>query len=410
MSPAELFDFADRARDAGNYKTAEAAFRALADNPDIELRTEARFRLAMMFADKLGKHRDAAILLRQILDEKPDAARVRVELARMQAQLGNLGAAGRELRAAQALGLPPEVEQIVRFYAAALNARRPYGFNLQLALAPDSNINRATRSETLGTIIGDFDLSEDARARSGVGLSAQGQAWGRLGVRNNVDMLGRASASGSFYRRSEFDDYSVALELGPQIVSGADRLSFSAVTSWRWFGQKPYAFSWGVNATFQHPAGKRGQLRVDGSVVRSDDKLNDFRDADRFALAAGVDRAFSARFGGGLRVSGQREVAQDPGYSTAILGGNGYLFRELGQTTVVLAGGYSHLEADKRLFLYPKRRVDDRLTGSLSGTFRALRVGGLAPIVRVHYERNFSTVEIYDFSRVAAEVGVTAAF
>ena len=410
LTSAELFDFADRARDAGDYATAETAYRALAGNPDIELRTEARFRLAMMLADKLGKHREAAVLLREILDEKPAAARVRVELARMQAQLGNLAAAERELRAAQAIGLPAAVEQMVRFYAAALNSRRPYGFNLELALAPDSNINRATRSETLGTIIGDFDLSEDAREQSGIGLSAQGQVWARAGLSSSMALLGRASASGDFYRQSAFDDYAASFELGPQILSGADRLSLSAVTSWRWFGQKPYAFSWGANATFQHPVGKRGQLRVDGSAVRSDDKLNDLRDADRFALAVGVDRAFSARFGGGLRVTGQREAAKDPGYSSASVGANGYLFRELGQTTVVLSGGYSRLVADKRLFLYPERRVDDRLTVGMSGTFRALKVGGFAPILRVHYERNFSTLEIYDYRRLAADVGVTAAF
>ena len=410
LTSAQLFDFADRARDAGDYETAETAYRALAGNLDVELRTEARFRLAMMLADKLGKHREAAVLLREILDEKPNAARVRVELARMQGQLGNRAAAERELRAAQAIGLPAAVEQMVRFYAAALNSQRPYGFNVELALAPDSNINRATRSETLGTIIGDFDLSQDARAQTGVGLSAQAQVWARADLSRKLALLGRASASGDFYRRSAFDDYAASLELGPQLLSGTDRLSVSAVTSWRWFGQKPYAFSWGANASFQHPVGKRGQLRVDGSAVRSDDQLNDLRDADRFALAAGIDRAFSARFGGGLRVTGQREAAKDPGYSNASVGANGYLFRELGQTTLVLSGGYSRLEADKRLLLYPKLRVDDRLTAGMSGTFRALKVGGFAPIVRLHYERNFSTLEIYSYRRLAADVGVTAAF
>lgn len=410
MNSTELFAFADRARDAGDYATAETAYRALASNPDVELRTEARFRLALMLADKQGKLREAAVLLREILDEKPKAARVRIELARLQAQLGNRSAAERELRAAEAIGLPPEVERAVRFYAAALDARRPFGASFELTLAPDSNINRATRSETLGTIIGDFNLSDDARAQSGLGLSTQAQLWGRVGVSKTVDLLARLSGSGNFYRKSEFDDDAVSFELGPQITSGADRLSLSALTSWRWFGQKLYTASWGGNGTFQHPLGKRAQLRVDGSVVRSDDKLNDLRDATRYGAAVGVDRAFSARLGGGLRVSGQREVARDPGYSTASGGLSGYLFREIGQTTLVLSGGYSHLEADKRLFLYPHRRIDERLTAGLSGTFRALKVHGFAPIVKLEYERNFSTVELYDYRRVAADFGITAAF
>jgi len=410
MDSARLFAFADRARDAGDYTTAETAYRALAGNPDVELRTEARFRLALMLADKMGKPREAAVLLREILDEKPGAARVRLELARLQAQMGNLGAAQRELRAAEASGLPPEVERMVRFYTAALSSRRPDGASVEIALAPDSNINRATRSETLGTIIGDFDLSDDAREQSGLGLSTQAQLWGRLDLTRHANMLLRVSATGTFYRKSEFDDNAVSIEAGPELQFGADRLSLSGLTSWRWFGLKPYAFSWGGNGTFQHALGKRGQLRVDGSLVRSDDKLNDLRDATRYALAAGVDRAFSARFGGGVRVNGQREDARDPGYSTASGGATAYLFREIGQTTLVVNGGYSHLEADKRLFLYPQRRVDERLTAGLSGTFRALKVHGLAPIAKLEYERNFSTIELYDYRRIAANIGITAAF
>ena len=109
-------------------------------------------------------------------------------------------------------------------------------------------------------------------------------------------------------------------------------------------------------------------------------------------------------------MAGQREAAREPGHSTASLGAQGYLFREMGQTTVVLSGGYSRLEADKRLSLYRRRRADDRLTAGLSGTFRALTVRSFAPIVRMHFERHYSTVELYDYHRLAAEIGVTAAF
>ena len=52
-----------------------------------------------MLAGQLQRHANAAVLLRQILDEKPDDACVRVELALMQAALGSFSAAERELRA-----------------------------------------------------------------------------------------------------------------------------------------------------------------------------------------------------------------------------------------------------------------------------------------------------------------------
>ncbi len=410
LSASELFTFADRARDTGDYPTAEAAYRALAGNPDIELRSEARFRLAMMLADQLRKYREAAVELRRILDENPKAARVRLELARMQAMLGNLGAAEREFRAAETNGLPPEVEQMVRFYANALNARKPLGGSIEVAIAPDSNINRATKSDTLGTVIGDFTLNEDARARSGVGLALRGQAYARARLDRASNLLLRLSGSADFYRQSGFDDFIVGVQAGPEFTSGRDKIAFSAGPAWRWYGTDPYSFTVSGSANWQHPLGKRTQLRVDGAVGRTNNKRNDLQDATTYALAAGIDRAFSARFGGGVQVSGSREVARDPGYSTAASGVNAYLFREMGKTTAVLSLGYNHLEADTRLFLYPKRRVDERITANISATFLALRIGTFAPLARVRFERNYSSVGIYDFQRIAAEVGITSAF
>ena len=411
LSATELFAYADAARDAGDFATAEAAYRALAANPDMELRSEARFRLALMLADRMGKPREAAVLLREILDEKPDAARVRLELARMAAATGNLGAAERELRAVEASGqLPPEVEQAVRFYANALSASKPLGGSIEVALAPDSNINRATRSDTLGTVIGDFTLSDDAKARSGLGLSLKGQGYVRLPLGQTSRMLGRVSASGDIYRDSNFNDFALAVQVGPEVQLGKDRFSLSAGPVWRWYGMEPYSVTLGTAVNWQHPLGRRGSLRIDAGASHVDNRRNDLQDGALYSLAAGIDRAFSPRFGGGWQVSASRLAARDPGYAEVTAGSSAYLFRELGRATLVVSAGYTRLEADKRLFLYPRRRVDDRFTASAGLTLRSLRIGTFAPFVRLRYERNRSTVEIYDFNRVAGEFGLASAF
>lgn len=105
-----------------------------------------------------------------------------------------------------------------------------------------------------------------------------------------------------------------------------------------------------------------------------------------------------------------RTKARDAGWSDVTGGGAVYAFREIGRTTAVISASYSHLEADARLFLYPRRRMDDRFSVVASTTWRALQWQGLAPITRLRWERNRSTVGIYDYRRVAAEVGITAAF
>lgn len=410
MTPAQLFEFADAARDRGDYVTAEAAYRALATNPDIDIRSEARFRLGLMLADKLQRYADAAIEFRKILDERPKAGRVRLELARMHAMLGNPGAAARELRAAEASGLPPEVQRAVRFYANAFEASKPFGYSIGIALAPDTNINRATRSDTLGTIIGDFTLDDDAQAKSGIGLALRGQAYVRAPISARSRLLVQVSGQGDLYRQSDFNDLILSLQAGPEVQLGKNRVYLGGSAVWRWYGGAPYSRTLGFSASLRRPVGPRGQLQVEAGLARDDNRFNDLQDATVYSLSAGYDRAFSATAGGGISLSASRNAARDPGYALTGGGAGVYLFKEFGPVTAVFNLGYNHVEADQRIFLYPRRRIDNRYSAGLGITFRNLRFGSFAPLARVRFERNVSTVEIYDYSRFSGEIGVTAAF
>ncbi|WP_417618319.1 surface lipoprotein assembly modifier [Parasphingorhabdus sp.] len=409
LDVAELFAFADNARDSGDYDTAETAYRALATNPELELRTEARFRLALML-EQQKRPTDAAVLLRQILDEKPDAARVRLELARMLALMGDLSGAARELRQAQATGLPSEVARLVNIYTSALRSQKPFGASVEIALAPDSNINRATESTTLDTIIAQFDLSEDAQAKSGIGLSLKGQAYARAGIDKRSSLLVRLSADGDLYQEGQFNDISLGLQAGPEMRSGKDRIRPSAGYSYRWYGGTPYADTISAAINIQHPMGNRAQMSFNGSIGYSNNRRNDLQDGETFAAALSYERALSAKAGASLTISGIRQSLKDPGYSTASGAISALVYREFGKTTLVGLLGYGHLEADERLFLFPRRRTDNRYNGSISGTFRQFSYKGFAPLLRVSYERSKSTVELYDYSRVASEIGITRAF
>lgn len=192
--------------------------------------------------------------------------------------------------------------------------------------------------------------------------------------------------------------------------SGRDKIAISAGPAWRWYGAQPYSLSIGGNVDYQHPVGKRTQLRIGAGIARVNNKRNDLQDATNFSLSAGIDRAFSARFGSGFQAYATREAARDPGYSTTSGGVSTYVYRELGKTTAIISLGYSHLEADQRLFLYINRRIDNRLIATVTTTLRQFRIGSFAPLARLKFERNLSNIDIYQFNRIAAEMGITSAF
>jgi hypothetical protein len=85
-------------------------------------------------------------------------------------------------------------------------------------------------------------------------------------------------------------------------------------------------------------------------------------------------------------------------------------WREIGQASLYGIIGVSGLRADERLALFRDRRKDWQYRAVAGATLRQLTISGFAPIVRVSYERNDSTVGIHDYRRLGGEVGITRAF
>ncbi|MEG3123549.1 tetratricopeptide repeat protein [Sphingomonas sp. GB1N7] len=411
LQAVEVFALADRALREDRSAEAEALYLALTRDPDLEIRTEARFRLGMILAGQ-KRYRDAALVFRKLLDEKPGAARVRLELARALTLMGDPDGARRQLRQAQSAGLPQDVATVVDQFANALRSTKHFGGSIELALAPDSNINRATSAKTLDTVIAPLTLDRDARERSGLGVKLGGQGYVRQALGSTISMLGRVSASANLYQQGRFNDVSVSLAAGPDVTlnTGKDRIQPAAIASNRYYGGALYAQTLGGTVNWTHAVGRRGQIQVDLSGAQSRYALNDLQSGALYNGALTVERAFTPRFGASLTLSADRQSANNPGYATRSGGGSALLWRDLGRATIYGTLSYRHLGSDERLFLYLRSRTDDFARIGIGASFRKLSLAGLAPVMRLAYEHNRSTVGIYDYRRASVEFGVTRAF
>lgn len=409
MSATAMFSLADRATAASRLADAEAIYRALAHDPDPEIRAEARFRLGMMLA-AVRRYRDAAIAFRALLDEKPDANRVRLELARVMALMGDEDGARRQLRQAQAAGLPPDVAVTVGRFANALRSNQRFGGSFELSVMPDSNINRATRAATLDTVIAPLTLDKDARAHSGIGVKLNGEAYLRWPVAPSSALLLRAFGSASLYGQHQFNDISAGFSLGPEIRLGGDRIRPAVGVGRRYYAGDLYARTVTASANWLHPIGRRDQLVADLSGSRVRYPVNRFQDGAIYDAAIGLEHGFSAKSGASINLLAGRQSARDPGYAMAYGGASVLLWRDIGSVTLYATGQYRRLEADERLSLYPRRRIDDYARLGVGASFRSLSVAGLAPVVRIAAERNRSTVGLYDYRRLAVDIGIIRSF
>ena len=393
----------------GKTRDAETILDLLGHDPDTNIRNEARFQRALMF-EAGGRNEAAAVLLRRILDEKPDATAVRFKLATMLQKMGREDSALRELRALRSSDLPPDVARFVDRLSASLQATKPLGFQIEFALAPDTNINRATRSDTLGTVFGDFTLDKGSQARSGVGAALRGFGQARHMLQPNLGIVARASGEANLYRHSDFDDIALEVAVGPEWRLGRTRLSAEAGIGRQWYGMKPFQRSLRLSASAARPVDSVSVLRLDGTLWRIDNRLNDLQDGHGRSLRARYERALSPDLVVAVSGGVDRFEARDAAYSTRGWNAGISAYRNIGRMTLSVSADFGWLKADDRLLLLPKIR-EDRLTRfSVGSVFRQLTFAGFAPVARLIVERNRSTVEFYDFKRVRTEFGISRAF
>ncbi len=408
-TPTQMLGLADQLLQKGERAQAVQILDLLSEDPDRTIRNEARFRRAKLLQTQ-GARTGAAVLLRRILDENPKATAVRLQLAQLLDQMGDKDEAWRQVRAVQASGLPLEVARIVDRYSEALRAARLVGASFELAIAPDSNISRATRSSTLGTLLGDFVIGDESKARSGLGLSLHGQAYRRLAIDRHLGLLFRTAGSADLYRGSRFNDIAFDLATGPELQLGRGRLELETGATLRWYGQKPFERSARLGTTWSQPLGRRSEVRLSASVALVDDRMNDLRNGKAFSGQLAFERALSPTTGLAVILGAERRSLRDPGYSTTGWQASAFLWRDVGRATFTAGFQYGRLKADERLVLFPEKRSERYTRITLGASYRRLMLGGFAPVTRLVIERNRSTIEFYDFHRSRAEFGVTRAF
>ena len=409
LSAADVFAIADRYIGAGRLDDAETLLRGLTKDPEADIRAEARFRLAQL-RESRGDRAGAVELYKALLDEKPNAQRVRLELARLLALAGDESGARRELRRAGAAGLPDDVARAVDRFALALRSSRPFGASFEVAIAPDSNINRATDRETVDTVIAPLLLNPDARARSGIGLSLSGQAFSRAEIGRDVAILTRLSGSANLYGASRFNDVVATIATGPEFLAGRTRWRPAVIASRRWFGGERYSDGYGLSLNVLKPIDTRSQIEAEATMLKNRYPTVAVQNGTLYDANIAYDRALTPRFSTRIAARLDRQTAVEP--ALALTSGAIELLasHSFGKQLIFVQGSVGLLGADERLALFPRTRHDTRydLTGGI--ILRAFSFKGLSPLVRVTRSVNDSTVGIYDFKRTRVEFALSREF
>ena len=407
-TPEQMFALADTLFEQGDKAGAAEILEALTQDKHPELRAEARFRLAAV-REQLGDLAGAAAALRDLLAERPEANRARLELARILESMGETRSARSELDQARAIGLPPEVEANVRRFASRLASPRKRGLTLELTAGPDSNINRATTSAFIDTIIAPFELDADARRQPGFGTTGVARFHSTDDI-GPVALLTRANGLANLYDKSRFNDVQLSADTGPQLQLGKLSLRPSGIIERRWFGGDLYAKGWGGDLALLAPLSDRSQVELRFSRVKQDIRPNRGQDGWRTAFDLAFTRVLGPRTTAQVALRHGRLDARFEPESVRLWGGSLLLAYQGASVTLFGETAIAKSRGEAPIFLFGERRRDTRVDLSGGAIFTKAKLGGFLPVVRVSHTDSNADIVLWDYKRTRLDLGLSRSF
>ena len=255
----------------GRFEEAIVLLRPLLEQESIEPNTLFLYGLASLEASQRPGRpeeeretllNEAIAAFHTMLVQRPEAVRVRLELARAFYLKGEDSLARQHFEIVLAGGVPEAVVANVNVFLDEIRGRGRWSFNAGFAIAPDTNIGAGSEERTIYIpVFGQplpFQRDAEELTSSGVGLVL----WGGGEYQYPLSDETRLRAGANVWRRdhsgSQFDDTSVAAHLGPRLLIDPQSEASVLLTA----GQR-----WAGTVKDHHSLG--GRLEVGHRVSRS---------------------------------------------------------------------------------------------------------------------------------------------
>ncbi len=355
---------------------------------------------------------DAIARFRAMLARNPDLPRVRLDLALAYFQAGEDGNAAYHFRLA--LGskdLPDVVRARALGFLDQIRRRKTWSVTGSLAVLPDSNINAATSARLVDLFGLPARLSDDARQTSGVGLSVNlsGGYEGRISEDLRFRVGGELRTR--TYDESAFNEQLLSLRAGPRFLFEEFDLRTELTSRFRWLDGERYSRAGGVELSSDWLVAPTSRLSasVGGERISHDTFLGD---GYSYGAHLGLNHALGRATLLQVNTSFRRQMLDRDAHSWGEFSFGASVKREFPLGFVLSAGpSYRRRVYGAPLPIYgPEPRVDRTLAGHVKVSNRHVSLFGFMPEVTIRHERRDSNLQLYDYERTAAEIGMVRTF
>lgn|GEM_PF-1185243 len=394
------------------YDDARKILAILAAHPSHDRARDNQVQFLLGILDIGDRDYDSAIAhFHRILVNDPKQVRVRLELGRAYFMKKDYADAQRQFLFARAGHLPPGVQGNVDRFLGAIRSLQTFSYGLSFSLAADSNLNAGPATDSVSLYGLPFQLSPNARANSGIGLSFDSNAeWSpRLG--KTLKWRLGTQLHRSQYRQSEFDDMTLGVYTGPHVTLKRWDFNLLGSVSRRWYGDRTYTNSLGGSLDATYYVTARLGLGASTGLSHIDYPQNTFQNGPGHTY--GVNTVYTPTPASILRGSAtfglqDAQVAAYANHSQQF--GLSYSREFQGGVTVSVAPGYTRIAYAAPLAAFPAARLDRQVSGQLALLDRKIDWSGFTPRLVYTYTRNDSSIPLYAFKRNRVELGFTRAF
>ena len=316
MTTTQAMQLAGALVDKGDFEHALQILTKTPKMSNVALEIERWFLLAQI-AQKQGDYDSAIKIYQKILDDQPDLARIRFELATCYMHTKQWYRADYHLRLAMAgKNLPDEVRKIMNYYRWIVRQNKNWNVWFNFGAAPDNNINNAIGgTECVNTIFGPMcrDLS-DPESAIGYNFSLGGNYEFKLS--DHWRWKSDAFVYSNIYDISDYDDLYLSVGSGPRYIWNRGDVWLAGVWNRRWYGWERYNWSVGAKLDLNYDFTRKlsGGLYLQ-YLNNTYDLYDDYLSGDTYSAQMRFSYSFNARLYSMLRVGLTREVANAPEYS-----------------------------------------------------------------------------------------------
>lgn len=358
-----------------------------------------------------GDYLVAEIYLTGLLVRQPDQHRIKLELARAYFFQEKDREAEQLFREVLKEAPPQAVSINIRTFLDQVEKRKPVRWNLAFSLVPDSNFNAATNDEYVSLYGIPFELSEEARNKSGIGAKISGGVDARLRRPGGEALLGEFQVVHTEQMSSSLDDTFVFASVGRSSPFLRGEIGGSLIGSTRWYAHDLYSYGTGISLTAAQALWSStvlvSRLLVQRQRFPDHEGLNGYY----LGLTNSLDYKISPFLTVRKEIGVALEKTEDEAFSNYdifILSGIEKAWRDSLMVSLQVTGGIREYNAPMAAF--GKARSDFRVGTVLAFQHYRFQWNGFTPTFRVLLNWNFSNIDYYDYKRRRLELQFSRLF